>query len=76
MTPPQIIFTSATDLEHRVWGEYREMPGHRLTLEQACRLWGTDAATSAAVLDRLCQSGRLRHIGPYYFRSDLGHFSA
>jgi len=69
--------TSATtkDLERRVCGEYLEMPGHRLTLPQARRLWGTDSHTSAAVLNRLVKSGFLRHIGPYYIRADLGRLS-
>jgi hypothetical protein len=70
--------TSAThrELERRVWGEYREMPGHRLTVPQACRLWGADAETSAMVLERLVRRGFLRRIGPYYFRADLGRLSA
>ena len=70
--------TSATrhDLESRVWGEYREMPGHRLTVAQACRLWGTDAETSATVLDHLVTRGLLRRTGPYYFRADLGRLRA
>jgi hypothetical protein len=70
--------TSATrhDLERRVWGEYREMPGHRLTVPQACRLWGTDTETSATVLERLVRRGFLRRTGPYYFRADLGRLRA
>ena len=40
-------------LVQRVCGEYREMPGLRLTLAQACRLWHMDAATCEAVLTRL-----------------------
>ncbi|HLG57605.1 MAG TPA: hypothetical protein VI485_19840 [Vicinamibacterales bacterium] len=70
--------TSATrhDLERRVWGEYLEMPGHRLTVPQACRLWAADAETSTMVLERLVRRGFLRRIGPYYFRADLGRLSA
>ena len=64
------------DLERRVWGEYVEMPGHRLTVPQACRLWGADAETSAMVLECLVRRGVLRRIGPYYFRADLGRLSA
>lgn len=40
-------------LIRRVRGEYREMPGMRLTLDQATRLWGLDRKTCAAVLDSL-----------------------
>ena len=39
----------------RIRGEYREMPGLRLTLAQACRLWQLDAETCEAVLRRLIE---------------------
>ena len=48
-TPDQ----SSELLLHRIRGEFREMPGLRLTLEQASRLWHLDAAICAAVLMRL-----------------------
>jgi len=76
MTTPRITSVSAKELERRVYGEYHEMPGHRLTLPQACRLWSTDHSTSAAVMDRLVEAGFLRRVGPYYFRADLGRLSA
>ncbi len=38
---------------YRVRGEFIEMPGLRLTIEQAARLWHVDAATCADVLARL-----------------------
>jgi DNA-binding IclR family transcriptional regulator len=41
------------DLLHRVRGEFGEMPGLRLTVSQACRLWQLDEATCYAVLDTL-----------------------
>ena len=40
-------------LLERIRGEYREMPGLRLTLPQACRLWQLDAETCEAVLHLL-----------------------
>jgi hypothetical protein len=40
-------------LLHRVRGEFLEMPGLRLTTEQATRLWHADAAICATVLMRL-----------------------
>ena len=40
-------------LLYRVRGEFLEMPGLRLTTEQATRLWNMDAATCASVLMRL-----------------------
>lgn len=59
-------------LEARVRGEYLEMPGHRLTVAQAMRLWGVDEESGASVLERLVDDGFLRRAGPYYFRADLG----
>ena len=43
----------------RVRGEFLEMPGLRLTREQARRLWGLDDETCARVLDILMRSGFL-----------------
>jgi hypothetical protein len=40
-------------LLERVRGEYGEMPGLRLTLAQACRLWQLDRPTCEAILDHL-----------------------
>jgi hypothetical protein len=37
----------------RVRGEYREMPGLRLTLAQAARFWSLDRGTCTRVLDAL-----------------------
>lgn len=44
----------------RVRAEFMEMPGLRLTVAQASRLWGLDHATSAAVIDRLVEAAFLR----------------
>ena len=40
--------------------EFREMPGLRLTIEQASRLWGAAPATCAAALTRLVDTQVLR----------------
>lgn len=40
-------------LGERIRGEYLEMPGLRLTLAQACRLWQIDAVTCHTVLSAL-----------------------
>ena len=37
----------------RIRGEYREMPGLRLTFAQACRLWHVDAVACETVLQTL-----------------------
>ena len=44
----------------RIRGEYLEMPGLRLTFAQACRLWHLEAATCAAVLEKLVAERFLR----------------
>jgi hypothetical protein len=43
----------------RIRAEYREMPGLRLTLLQARRLWGIDVITCSAALAVLEASGFL-----------------
>jgi Fic family protein len=43
----------------RVCGEYLEMPGLRLTHQQAQRLWGLDEQTCKRVLSLLLESGFL-----------------
>jgi hypothetical protein len=46
---------SLDSLVARIRGEYREMPGLRLTLTQACRLWQVDAPTCETLLSQLVQ---------------------
>ena len=46
-------------LVQRVRGEFREMPGLRLTFGQACRLWQMDPTTCRLVLERLTRDGVL-----------------
>ena len=53
----------------RVRGEFREMPGLRLTFAQACRLWQMDPATCEVVLERLTRDGVL-------LRTRQGHYVA
>lgn len=48
--PPNVDFARMLDI---VRGEYREMPGLRLTERQAQRLWSLDTATCDAVLGTL-----------------------
>ena len=49
------VFASFAEdpLVRRVRGEYREMPGMRLTLEQAMRMWMLDRQTCVDVLESL-----------------------
>jgi len=46
---------SIDDLLVRIRAEYTEMPGLRVTEEQAQRLWGLDAATCRQALDCLIE---------------------
>jgi hypothetical protein len=45
--------TTTDPLQWRVRGEYLEMPGLRLNLDQATRLWAIDRVACGAVLDAL-----------------------
>ena len=57
-----MLFRTAREegLLRRVRGEYREMPGLRLTFEQAMRLWNMDRQTCATVLNSLVASRYLQ----------------
>ena len=55
----------------RIRGEFLEMPGLRLTSEQAARLWHVDAGTCTYVLSRLIADRFLtRTRSGAYVRSD------
>ena len=43
----------------RIRGEYREMPGLRLTVDQACRLWHMESGTCQGLLDELVREQTL-----------------
>jgi len=58
-TPTPMKFVIA-ELIVRVQGEYREMPGLKLTEVQAQRLWGLDDRTCALVLTALVEQQFLR----------------
>jgi len=55
-------------LEQRIRGEFREMPGMRLKLEQAMRLWALDRTTCQQALDDLVREGFLQ-------RDDTGRYA-
>jgi len=65
---------SAIDyLLRRVRAEYHEMPGLRLTLTQAARLWSLDRSTCAALLDVLVSREFLAQtVDGSYVRTDGG----
>ena len=63
------VLTAPEALLARIRGEYREMPGLRLSFAQACRLWHVDAPTCQAVLDQLLRER-------FLFKTDKGAFVA
>jgi len=56
----------------RVSAEFREMPGMRLTLAQASRLFSLDASRCRRVLDSLVARGELSTDGRIFARADCG----
>jgi hypothetical protein len=48
------------NLIRRIRNEFKEMPGLRLTLPQATRLWGLEHETCRAVIDQLVATSFLR----------------
>lgn len=52
--------TADAPLLRRIRSEFLEMPGLRLTLWQASRLWGVDAETCQRVVALLTAEGFLR----------------
>jgi DNA-binding IclR family transcriptional regulator len=62
----------AATVLHRIRSEFREMPGLRVTLAQAARLWHLDAHTSESFLNALVVDGLLRRNpdGAYVVSSD------
>jgi hypothetical protein len=63
--------SSIDALLHRVRSEYLEMPGQRLTLAQAARLWNLDRTTCGRVLHTLTlQKFLARTVAGTYVRWD------
>jgi len=54
---------STTTLIDRIRGEYRSLPGLKLTIEQAHSRWAVDELTCAAALDALIAEGFLQRTG-------------
>ena len=65
-TPP---FTDTDDtLLHRIRGEFVEMPGLRLTREQAARLWHLDPTHVTSLLRELVDAKFLAHTADGAYR--------
>lgn len=58
------------DLGARLAAEFREMPGHRLTLEQVARLFSHDSARCARALEALVDRGELATDGEAFVRPE------
>jgi hypothetical protein len=56
MLPVELQALEFQRLVERVRGEFLEMPGLRLTMPQAARLWGLDGPACEAVVDALIRS--------------------
>ena len=54
-----VATTLDAQLIRRVRGEFLEMPGLRLTFQQAQRLWGLDEDACICLLDTLLDTGFL-----------------
>ena len=73
----EILPEHITELHLEIWREFETMPGQRLTLEQACRLFsGQPRDVVVAALRDLVDASVLREIGPYYVRADWARFTA
>jgi hypothetical protein len=66
------VFEDAATTLQRIRGEFREMPGLKLTIAQAARLWHLDQASSRVFLDALVVDGVLtrKADGVYLVASD------
>jgi hypothetical protein len=76
--PSMTIRRSVVDdaLLQRVYGEFQEMPGLRLTCRQAQRLWGLDESACLELLEFLVESKFLCRLGHgMYTRLTDGDFA-
>jgi hypothetical protein len=63
-------------LHHRIRAEYNEMPGLRLTLAQAARLFNLERTHCAEILSMLVNSGTLWTNGREFLVRDAGSRAA
>ena len=68
MAPTFASAVPIADLSARIRGEYREMPGLRLTISQASRLWNVDRDLCIHALESLTQAGFLYRSGEAYLK--------
>jgi hypothetical protein len=73
---PTLTGDDEFDLRLRVLAEFREMPGLRLTLTQASRLFNLDAARCRRILGLLVDEGCLANDGTVFTTVEGGRRSA
>jgi hypothetical protein len=73
---PHAVLREERELCLRVQAEFREMPGMRLTLPQAARLFSVDLTRCERVLDALVHAGHLTNDGKVFASSRSGRRSA
>ena len=64
--------TDERDLHVRIHAEYQEMPGLKLTLAQAARLFNLEPARCARALEALVSGGVLRTDGQSFLHARGG----
>jgi hypothetical protein len=65
-----------SDLHIRIRAEFAEMPGLKLTLPQASRLFNIDTARCARAFDQLVASGSLSIAHGAFVRAGAGRYGA
>ena len=73
--PPRAARPSVSDdacLQRRIKAEFGEMPGLKLTLPQAARLFDLEYRQCELVLERLVRAGDLANDGTCYHRWSTG----
>ena len=66
-------FDDASATLWRIRGEYREMPGLKLTVAQAARLWHLDQPSIERLLNVLVADGLLRRTAAGAYLAQSGH---
>jgi hypothetical protein len=64
--------TEENMLRARVYAEFREMPGLRITLPQAAKLFSIDSVRCQTVLGSLVERGELSTDGRVFLRAGTG----
>jgi hypothetical protein len=73
---PARVMSPDAELLARIVAEFREMPGLRVTLPQAARLFGLETPRCEQLLELLVHDGTLALADRSYFRADTGRHCA